>query len=405
MSGIAIAAGVAGVGAIAGSAISANAAGKAASTQANSANQSAQLQYQASQNALAFQQQQWNTTQGEMQPYLQAGNAGLSNLQYLLGIGSPQGSVMNASPGVQGTPASSQLNESAPISASIDPGRQFSTQPGTLTPYAGAGAAPGSNPYSLSPQSASGLPSSAVATNAGMPAYSAGNTGPVPVPSVPGGTPASTTPTGLPAPNTSLGGFGSLMQAYPGGPFVAPTAEEALQSPGEQAQLRLGEQAMQQSAAARGSLLTGGTAQALDAYGQDLASTNYQNTYNNAYNTYSAGYNQYEQQQTNEYNRLAALAGVGQQTASTLGTLGQNNANATTSNLLNTSAQIGAQYNNAGSANASGILGTASAINGGISGATNGMTNLMMLSQLQGSGANPAAGAASAASNPFGGMS
>jgi len=99
---------------------------------------------------------------------------------------------------------------------------------------------------------------------------------------------AGTVPTGTVDP--SLGGYGSLMGSYPGGSFVAPTAAQALQSPGEQAQMTLGEQAMQQSAAAQGNLLTGGTAEALDQFGQNVASTNYQNTYNNSFNTYSAGY-------------------------------------------------------------------------------------------------------------------
>jgi hypothetical protein len=172
------------------------------------------------------------------------------------------------------------------------------------------------------------------------------------------------------------------MGSYPGGSFVAPTAAQALQSPGEQAQMTLGEQAMQQSAAAQGNLLTGGTAEALDQFGQNVASTNYQNTYNNAYNTYSAGYNQWQQQQNNEYNRLASLSGIGQTTAQQLGTLGQNASNSVSSNLLNTASQIGQQTNNAAAANASGIVGSANAYGAGIGSVASGTTNGLLLQQL-----------------------
>jgi len=186
--------------------------------------------------------------------------------------------------------------------------------------------------------------------------------------------------------NPGLGGFGSLTQAYPGGPFVAPTAQQALQSPGEQAQLQLGEQAQQQSAAAGGNLLTGGFQQGLNAYAQNLASTNYQSTYNNAYNTYASGYNQYENQQTNTYNRLAALAGMGQTTANTLGTLGQTAANNVGNISLTGGAQQAQQINNAGAANASGIVGAGNAWSGGLGGATSGLGNLFLLNQLYSGG-------------------
>ena len=189
--------------------------------------------------------------------------------------------------------------------------------------------------------------------------------------------------------NPSLGAFGSLMQAYPGGQFKAPTAQEALASPGEQAQLQLGEQAQQQSAAAQGNLLTGGEQQGLNSYAQNLASTNYQNTYNNAYNTYASNYNQYQQQQANTYNRLASLAGMGQTTANTLGTLGQNAANNVGNISMQGAQQQAQQINNAGAANASGIVGMSNAIGSGISGAGNAFGNLYMLNSLYGNGASP----------------
>ncbi|MGH8338210.1 MAG: hypothetical protein ACRETL_15615, partial [Gammaproteobacteria bacterium] len=166
----------------------------------------------------------------------------------------------------------------------------------------------------------------------------------------PGSLPTATNPTPVnlaSSPNTSLGAAGSLLTPYSGS-FTAPTAAEAEQTPGYQFQQQQGQQALQQSAAARGNLLTGGTAEALDNYSQGLAASNYQNVYNNAYNTYASNYNQYQNQQANTFNRLSALAGGGQTAASTLGTLGQSAANSVTSNELGTAGQIGQDVQNAG---------------------------------------------------------
>src|SRR3954465_2361262 len=76
-------------GSIGGAAMSSHAAGKAADAQAAAADRSAQLQYQASQDALNFQKQQYAQSQANLAPWLQSGAAGLSNLDYLLGITPP----------------------------------------------------------------------------------------------------------------------------------------------------------------------------------------------------------------------------------------------------------------------------------------------------------------------------
>lgn len=180
--------------------------------------------------------------------------------------------------------------------------------------------------------------------------------------------------------NGSGVGQGSLVQAYPGGPFVAPTAADALNAPGVQAQLQLGDTALQNSAAARGSVLTGGTAKALDTYGQQLASESYQNVYNNALNSYNMNLNAYTTNQTNQYNKLAGMAGAGQATAANTAQQGQAAANATSNIDLTTGAQQGTDLQNAGTATASGYIGSANAINSGITGATNNLSNLALLS-------------------------
>jgi hypothetical protein len=178
------------------------------------------------------------------------------------------------------------------------------------------------------------------------------------------------------------------MQEYPGGPFTAPTAAQAAASPGEQFQLQQGEGAIQSSAAANGSLLTGGTMNALDQFGQNLASTNYNNVYNQALQNYNTNYNTWANQKTNEYNRIAGIAGVGQTTAQQLNMLGQNSANSVSNILGSTGKEISQDNQNAAAATASGYVGSGNAWGGALTGATGSLSNMLMMSQLMnGSGA------------------
>lgn len=87
--------------------------------------------------------------------------------------------------------------------------------------------------------------------------------------------------------------------------FTAPTAEEVERAPGYQFQAGEGLKAIQRSAAAAGSLGSGGTAKALDQYTQGLASTYYQNAFNNALTGFQTNRN-------NTFQGLSALAGFGQ---------------------------------------------------------------------------------------------
>jgi len=178
---------------------------------------------------------------------------------------------------------------------------------------------------------------------------------------------------------------GSLVTPY-SGTFTAPSGLDMQNDPGYQARLKLGTDALQKSAAARGSVLTGGTAKALDSYAQDYASNEYNNVYNRALTDYTTKYNAYNTDQANQYNRLASLAGVGQQAANQLATSGQNATNNITSNILGTASQVGQQINNAGAATASGYVGAGSAWGSGINGVGSNLSNLALLSSL---GKNP----------------
>jgi hypothetical protein len=85
-----------------------------------------------------------------------------------------------------------------------------------------------------------------------------------------------------------------------------------MEDPGYAFRFEQGQKALERSAAARGGLLSGNTAGALQRFGQGLASQEYQNAYERA---------------LGRYNTTAALAGVGQTSINQLGAAGQNYAN------------------------------------------------------------------------------
>jgi hypothetical protein len=120
-------------------------------------------------------------------------------------------------------------------------------------------------------------------------------------------------------------------------------------------QFRLGEgmKALDRQAAARGGLISGGALKAAQRYGQDFASTEFGNA----------------------YNRLAGLAGVGQTATNTLtgaaGQFGQNQA-------------MG--LSNAAQARASGYVGSANALTGGLNQYLNYTQGQNMLGMLQNRG-------------------
>ncbi len=126
-------------------------------------------------------------------------------------------------------------------------------------------------------------------------------------------------------------------------PFQAPTAEQAQATPGYQFQLQQGLKALQNSAAARGGLLTGGTSKAINDYAQGQAASNYGNTYNRALQSY----------QTNAGTQFQ-LAGMGQNAATNLSGLQQQNANQQGGILQNSAVEQAQQINNAAAARASG---------------------------------------------------
>jgi hypothetical protein len=192
----------------------------------------------------------------------------------------------------------------------------------------------------------------------------------------------------LKAGQQEIGQLSNELQAGQSGPFAswtgqfsAPTAAEAAQTPGYQFQLNAGENALQNSAAANGGLLSTGTAKGIEGYAQGLASTNYQNTFQNALTQYQTAYNTFQNNQANLFNRQAAVAGIGQTTAGQLGQQGQ----AASSNVAGINAtagsQIGQNINNAGAATASGYAGAANALGSGIQGISGALSLQQLLNQ------------------------
>jgi hypothetical protein len=114
--------------------------------------------------------------------------------------------------------------------------------------------------------------------------------------------------------------------------------------PGYGFRMTEGMKALERSAAARGGLMGGATGKALQRFGQEMGSQEYQNAFN-----------RYQAERSARLNPLQSLAGVGQTSTNALGAAGQNYATGAGEAL-----GAGAQ------ARASGYMGMANAIGGGV---------------------------------------
>jgi hypothetical protein len=159
--------------------------------------------------------------------------------------------------------------------------------------------------------------------------------------------------------STSANSLNNLLQKG----FQAPTLEEAQQTPGYQFQLQQGTRAIDQNAAANGTLMTGNTGTALEKYGQDLGQSAYQSTYNNALNTYNAN-----------SQSLQAGTNIGLSSTGQLAQAGQAAASGIANTDLTSGHDQAAQINNAAAARASGYLGKNQAYQGMIGGIAGGIT-------------------------------
>lgn len=170
--------------------------------------------------------------------------------------------------------------------------------------------------------------------------------------------------------------------SYPG--FTAPTAAQAQATPGYQFSLQQGENALQNSAAARGGLLSTGTAKNLTNYAEGAADTNYQNVYNNALQTYGTNFNVSNTLNNNLYSRLMGLTNTGESAAGSLNNSLQSGANTLANIALTSGQQVGNDITQAGQAGAAGIVGGTNALTAGIGGALNTVGQGITLQQLLG---------------------
>lgn len=139
------------------------------------------------------------------------------------------------------------------------------------------------------------------------------------------------------------------------------TMSDFAADPGYQFRMNEGQKALERQAAAKGTSGGGATMKALARYGQDYSSGEYQKAYD-----------RYNNDQTTRYNRLASLAGVGQQA-------NQNNQSAGQSYASGMSDSI----TGAANASASGTIGQANAIGNAING---GMSNWMQMQMIKNMG-------------------
>lgn len=162
---------------------------------------------------------------------------------------------------------------------------------------------------------------------------------------------------------TALGQLASGTAA--GGDFNKPyTMNDLTMDPGYQFRLNEGQRGVESSAAARGGVLSGATLKALDQYNQGFAS----NEVNNAYNRYSSDL-------TGRYNRLAGVAGTGQQATNSGIAAGQNLTANNQAGVNNISGNINAAAN----ANSSQYTNTANAIGNAANSVANGFTTMKAL--------------------------
>ena len=147
-------------------------------------------------------------------------------------------------------------------------------------------------------------------------------------------------------------GYGSMAKPF--------GMDQFQQDPGYAFRQSEGMKALERSAAARGSLLSGSTLKGIQRFGQDLASQEYQNAFN-----------RYQVERAARLNPLQSLMGAGQSSANVLtGAAGQLGQGLAQSELA------------AGQARASGYVGQANALNQALGGITNYMVQAPMYNAM-----------------------
>lgn len=151
--------------------------------------------------------------------------------------------------------------------------------------------------------------------------------------------------------------------------FTAPTLAQAEQTPGYQFTQQQGQKGIEEAAAAAGGAVSGGTLKAAANFNQGLASTYYQQAFNNALSQYGAQLSR----QSQAFGQLLAPIQIGSGSTANL--------NSTQAGTSSSIAQLMGQI---GASQAAGTVGSANAITGGLGTATNGITQALLLGKLLG---------------------
>jgi hypothetical protein len=164
-------------------------------------------------------------------------------------------------------------------------------------------------------------------------------------------------------------GVNALPELVAASKYTPFTMDKFQQDPGYAFRLSEGQKQLDRSAAARGGLISGGALKAATRYGQDMGSQEYMNAFN-----------RYQTERAARLNPLQSLTGMGQTTANTLGTSGQNMAS-----------NVGEAIGSGAAARASGYVGQANALTSGLGTYLNYTQGNKMVNALQrGGGGYPA---------------
>jgi hypothetical protein len=172
----------------------------------------------------------------------------------------------------------------------------------------------------------------------------------------------------IPQLQAQLGKLGNMQFSF------NPTEQQLEQTPGYQFTLQQGLKGVDNQLAAKGLNLSGAQAKGIGQYTTGLADQTYQQQYQNALQNFMTNYGA----QSDQYNRLSGLVGLGQNSAAGVGNAGLQTAN-TAGNFLTSGAN----------AQAAGIIGSANAINGGLSSAAQGGLLYSLLGNGGAGGAGP----------------
>jgi hypothetical protein len=182
--------------------------------------------------------------------------------------------------------------------------------------------------------------------------------------------------------SSALGPGGQLSSNY--GSFTAPTGVTEQNDPGYQFRLQQGQNAIQNSAAASGGLLSTGTAKTLNDYAQGQASNEYSNVYNRALQTYGTNFNTFNTNNNNLYNRQMGIAALGQNSAGALNSNLQAGAQNQGQIDMTTGQLVGNDLMGIGNAQAAGTIGGTNALTSGIAGGANSLSQALTLQQILG---------------------